>query len=191
MHRLRVTPSLLVLACTCLAGCASAPEQPTASGGSVVEQEVLATVRAVKSGTAPHFVSSRAVRLPTLELYAIAIFDYDLPPSCGGYRFRVYESGTTQILEYAYERDGETHFIRDYVTGSSPFIHPGLWSSFDHTADSVTEMMTLFAEGERSRLTPRVYSKGLVTGLAVMTQEELGTAYLQAIKAAAECDARS
>jgi hypothetical protein len=192
--------SLSVAGTALLTGCAyfNGAFAPDAGGPAIAErsgtraeygvgQEVLDTVEAVRSAGDVRQLSSRAVRLPTRELQSFTVFDYTLPESCGGYAFRVYDSGITHILEYSYERpDGGTSLIRDYIAGRSPFMTPGLWSSYDHTADSVTHMMTLFAETE-SRLAPRVYSRGLMTGLAEMTQEELGLAYRDAVRAASVC----
>jgi len=165
----------------------SATRNAAPAGDSGVELEVLATVQAVKRTGSRRILGSRAVRLPTRELYEIAVFDYAFPQACGGYRFRVYESGETQILEYAYEQGSAGEYlIRDYVAGSSPFIKPGLWSSYDHTADSVTHMMTLFGE-TNNPLMPSVYSRGVITGLAEMTQRQLDSAYREAVKAATQC----
>jgi len=125
------------------------------------------------------------------EFYPMTQFDYELPAECGGLTFRVYESGNTQILEYPYvEPDGSELEIRDYVSGTNPFIGPGLWTALDHTADSVSFMMTDFAE-TKNELIPEVYSKGLITGLPEALQRELGVVYRDAVHAAVLCDQRS
>lgn len=191
---------VLLLVASCLSGCAAQPQAPTearaagsAAGNAApasatdVESEVLATIQTVKGVGSRRVLGSRAVRLPTREHYEIAVFDYELPAACGGYRFRVYETGTTQILEYAYDQ-GSTgpYLVRDYVAGSSPFIRPGLWSSYDHTADSVSNMMVLLTETHHP-LMPRAYSRGFGTDLAETTQRELDSAYREAVKAASHC----
>jgi hypothetical protein len=197
----RLGTFVLLAAASALSACAALQGGPTQgssivaattprvapAGAAEIESDVLATIQAVKGTGSRRVVGSRSVRLPTREHYEIAVFEYELPASCGGYRFRVYESGDTQILEYAYERDGAERFlVRDYVTGSSPFIRPGLWSSYDHTADSVSHMMTAFVE-THNPLMPAAYSRGVVTDLAVMTQQELDLAYREAVKAATRC----
>ena len=155
------------------------------------ESDVLATIAAVKQTGHAQSISNRAVRLPVQEFYPMTRFEYALPAACGNYTFRVYESGATQILEYAMvDAAGAELSIRDYVAGTNPFIKPGLWTALDHTADSVSFMMTDFAE-TKSQIIPEVYSKGLVTGLPVSLQRELGVAYRRAVHAAALCDQRS
>jgi hypothetical protein len=154
-----------------------------------LESEVLAAVQAVKGSGLRRVLGSRSVRLPTREHYDITVFDYALPEACGGYRFRVYETGTTQILEYAYDQGrAEPWFVRDYIAGPSPFIRPGLWSSYDHTADGVSSMMMLFTE-TNNPLMPKAYSRGFGTDLAEMTQRELDSAYREAVRAASHCAA--
>jgi hypothetical protein len=190
----RLGALVLLLAAACVTACADQARRQAESTSrdavppdAAIEADVLATIRAVKGVGSRRIVGSRAVRLPTREHYEIAVFDYAFPEACGGYRFRVYETGTTQILEYTYDQGSTGRFlVRDYVAGSSPFIRPGLWSSYDHTADSVSNMMTLFVETDNP-LMPAVYSRGVVTDLATMTQRELDSAYREAIKAATHC----
>jgi hypothetical protein len=198
----RLGTLLPLLAMACLSGCAAQqpsaqapraaellPRHATSATPSELESQVLATIQTVKGVGSRRILGSRSVRLPTREHYEISVFDYELPASCGGYRFRVYETGTTQILEYTYDQ-GSTgpYVVRDYVAGSSPFIRPGLWSSYDHTADSVSNMMVLFTE-TNNPLMPRAYSRGFGTDLAEMTQIELDSAYRDAVKAATRCAA--
>ena len=153
--------------------------------------EVLATVAAVKRTGHVQQISNRAVHLPVQEFYPMTVFDYELPAECGALAFRVYESGNTQILEYTYvEQDGSELEIRDYISGTNPFIGPGLWTALDHTADSVSFMMTDFAE-TKNQLIPEVYSKGLITGLPETLQRQLGLVYRNALRAAVLCDQRS
>jgi hypothetical protein len=170
-------------------GNGAAPPSGLARYGT--EPEVLATVAAVKRAGRVQHISNRAVRLPVQEFHPMTVFDYELPAACGKLAFRVYEAGTTQILEYTYvEPNGAQLEIRDYVTGTNPFVRPGLWTALDHTADSVSFMMTDFAE-TKNDLIPEVYSKGLITGLPEMLQRELGLAYRNAVQAAALCDQRA
>jgi hypothetical protein len=195
----RLVPACLAAGATAaLASCTAFEGPPRAQGdaarrapqyGSV--SEVLATVAAVKRTGHVQQISNRAVHLPVQEFYPMTQFDYELPAECGGLAFRVYESGNTQILEYTYVgQDGSELEIRDYVSGTNPFIGPGLWTALDHTADSVSFMMTDFAE-TKNELIPEVYSKGLITGLPEKLQRELGAAYRDAVRAAVRCDQRS
>ena len=191
----------LLLVVSCLSGCAAQPPTATQAHAAAdllprtaapaaapeLESEVLATVETVKESGSRSVLGSRSLRLPTREHYEIAVFDYKLPAACGGYRFRVYETGSTQILEYAYDHGGTApYLVRDYVAGSSPFIRPGLWSSYDHTADGVSHMTTLFTE-TNNPLMPRAYSRGFGTDLGETTQRELDSAYREAVKAASHC----
>jgi len=190
---------LVAGAAATVAGCAAFGGRATPSEGDQArrvsryggESEVLAIVAAAKQTGHAHQISNRGVRLPVQEFYPMTQFDYELPAACGGLAFRVYESGSTQILEYTYvEPNGSELEIRDYVAGTNPFIRPGLWTALDHTADSVSFMMTDFAE-TKNQLIPEVYSKGLITGLPEMLQRELGVVYRNAVHAAALCDQRS
>lgn len=152
-----------------------------------VGREVLATVALVKGAGEARQLGSRAVHLPLDEYQPIAEFDYALPPACGGYAFRVYETAKTQILEYAYsDADGAVFLIRDYVLGANPFIKPGLWSAFDHTADTIPYMRAELEE-TTPPLSPSVYLKALVTGDSESLQRELGMAYKRAVRAAVHC----
>lgn len=193
--RLKRTPLFTLALLTCsglLPGCAAFIQKAFSADHGFAEEygsprDVLATVDLVMAAGKSSRMGSQAVHLPTHELHSFTVFDYRLPPDCGGYAFRVYESGKTRILEYRYERrPGETYLIRDYVSGNNPFMKPGLWSAYDHTADSVSTMMTLFVETQ-GRIVPRVYSRGPVTGLGEMTQRDLGLAYRYAVEAGRQC----
>jgi len=187
---------LAAIASVSLAGCTAFDGGKTQGSWTRVaryggEADVLATVAAVKRTGKAQSISNRAVRLPVQEFYPMTRFEYELPAACGNYTFRVYESGTTEILEYALVgADGTELSIRDYIAGTNPFIKPGLWTALDHTADSVSFMMTDFAE-TKSLIIPEVYSKGLVTGLPESLQRELGAKYRQAVHAAALCEGQS
>jgi len=132
-------------------------------------------------------LSSRAIRLPERPLGEIAVFGYQFPLSCGGHQFRVYETHDAQILEYQYDaNDGGTQMIRDYISGPSPFVEPGLWSAYDHTADSISTMTSQF-EQRGAGMFNGVYSQGLVTNLPDVEQRALGSAYQQALSDVYDC----
>jgi hypothetical protein len=157
-----------------------------------VGRDVLATVALVKEAGEERRLSSRAVRLPLDEYEPIDEFDYALPPECGGYTFRVYETARTQILEFAYsDADGAVFRIRDYVTGANPFIRPGLWGAYDHTADTIPYMRAELAENSAPPPPSYVYLKALVTGDSEPLQRELGMAYKRAVRAAVRCPTSS
>ena len=185
-------PGAAVAISVLLGGCAFFQPPPDAADEarirSEVEADVESTVSAVKSGGSLQLLGSRAVRLPLNPLQSISSYEYQYPETCGSHFFRVLEAGETQILEYSHlrEGDGMVFVIRDYVSGPSPFIEPGLWTSYDHTSMDIPGMMVRLVESSRG-ITPRVYSRGLVTGLAVMTQDELDYAYRTALRAAREC----
>lgn len=151
------------------------------------EFSVQATIAAIKAKGSQDRVSSRAIRLPERPLGEIAVFDYRFPPSCGDHQFRVLEAKDIQILEYNYAGvGGNRHMIRDYVSGTSPFVQAGLWSAFDHTADSIATMSSQF-EQRGDGMFNGVYSQGLVTGLPAMEQRQLGNAYQKAVSDAFNC----
>ena len=183
---------LAAVASASLTGCVAFGAGDTQQGWTRVaryggEADVLATVALVKGSGEAHRLSSRAVHLPLDEYEPIAEFDYALPPACGGYAFRVYETARTQILEFAYsDVDGATFLIRDYVLGANPFIKPGLWGAYDHTADTIPYMRAELAE-TLPPLPPYAYLKALVTGDSEPLQRELGMAYKRAIRAAVRC----
>ena len=157
------------------------------SGRYGLMAEISSTVASVKARGTLRLMGSQAVRLPSVLLDPISSYEYQYPVACGAYVFRVLESSDIQILEYSHLRqDGMVFVIRDYLTGPSPFIAPGLWTSYDHTSQDIPDMMTRYIE-TASRLTPRIYSAGPVTGLATMTQEELGVAYREALDGASHC----
>jgi len=157
------------------------------SGQYGLMAEISSTVASVKAKGATRLMGSHAVRLPSPLLDPISSYEYQYPMACGAYVFRVLESSDTQILEYSHLRqDGTVFVIRDYLAGPSPFIAPGLWTSYDHTSQDIPEMMARYIE-TASRLTPRIYSAGPVTGLATMTQQELGLAYREALDGASRC----
>lgn len=205
MSRASLSATSLVLGAAVLSGgCASMldarPGEQTMraaipAAGSVKSQyggrdDVFGIIAAVKSAGQVQMMGSRALRLPTLPLQAITSFVYRYADSCGGYEFRVLETAGTQILEYAYVREnGSMYLIRDYVAGPSPFMQPGLWSSYDHTSDGITMMMSEFAESS-TRLFAATYSLGPITGLAATTQQEFGEAYGEALRRANGCAER-
>ena len=153
------------------------------------QPNVLSTLRTVKAAGSVRVLGSHAVHLPIKPLSAVTVFDYQLPEACGGHSFRVYEFEQTQILEYVYVREnGQQESIRDYITGPSPFVKPGLWTSYDHTARGIGEMRTEFV-GTNARRAPSVYSRGLVTGLEGVAQRELDVAYRRALVFAESCNA--
>jgi len=136
-------------------------------------------------GTESH-VSSRAIRLPENPLGEVTIFSLKLPSNCGGHAFRVIEADGIRILEFEYTQStGDTHHIRDYVAGPSPFVRPGLWSAYDHTADSISSMKSQFSNsGGRHG---SMYSQGLVTSLPAAERQILGRAYQSAISDVRSC----
>jgi len=145
------------------------------------------TIRAVIRNGSEDRLSSHAIRLPERPLSEIAVFGYRFPSICGGHEFRVYEAKGMQILEYSYAaQDGDKHMIRDYVSGPSPFVQAGLWTAYDHTADSISTMTTQF-EKRGDGMFNGVYSQGLVTGLPAVEQRALGNAYQQAISEVYDC----
>lgn len=122
-------------------------------------------------------LSSRAVRLPELPLGEITVSSFAFPSACGGHQFRVIETNKTQVLEYTYpDGKGDTYHIRDYVRGANPFIKPGLWTAFDHTADSIS-LMSSNVGSSQSGPVATVYSRGLVTSLPKEKQHLYGRAY--------------
>jgi len=164
---------------------------PAPSGGSAGlygdEYIVQATIGTIKLRGNQDRMSSRAIRLPERPLGEIAVFGYQFPLTCGGHKFRVYEAQNTQILEYQYDsNDGDTQMIRDYISGSSPFVEPGLWSAYDHTAGSISTMTSHF-EQRGAGMFNGVYSQGLVTNLPNVEQREFGSAYQQALNDVYDC----
>jgi len=151
------------------------------------EYVVQAAIGAVKLQGNLGRVSSRAIRLPERPLGEIAVFGYQFPLTCGGHEFRVYEAQDMQILEYQYAaHDGATHMIRDYVSGPNPFVEPGLWTAYDHTAGSISSMTSQFEQRSGGSMNG-VYSQGLVTGLPVSEQRALGSAYQRALSDVYAC----
>ena len=136
-------------------------------------------------GTESH-VSSRAIRLPESPLGEVTVFSLELPSNCGGHAFRVIEADGVRILEFEYRQGaGATHRIRDYIAGPSPFVRPGLWSAYDHTADSISSMKSQFSNsGGRHG---SMYSQGLVTSLPAAERQILGRAYQSAISDVRSC----
>ena len=151
------------------------------------ESEVRDTVATVKTIGQVSEVSRHAIRLPNKPMQSITTFEYEIPAACGGHRFRVYEAGSTQILEYAYVPDaGNSFTIRDYVSGPNPFIRAGLWSAYDHTDESIGDMRFQFAK-RGTRLLKGTYSQGLVTGLDPTSRRALGSAYDRALSDSLSC----
>lgn len=136
-------------------------------------------------GTESH-VSSRAIRLPENPLGEVTVFSLELPSNCGGHAFRVIEADGIRILEFEYTQSaGNTYQIRDYVAGPSPFVQPGLWTAYDHTADSISSMKSQFSNtGGRHG---NMYSRGLVTSLPATKRQTLGKAYQLAINDVRSC----
>ncbi len=136
-------------------------------------------------GTESH-LSSRAIRLPENPLGEVTVFSLELPSNCGGHAFRVIEADGVRILEFEYRQGaGDTRQIRDYVAGPSPFVRPGLWTAYDHTADSISSMKTQFSNpGGRHG---NMYSQGLVTSLPATERQILGKAYQSAISDVRSC----
>jgi len=157
-------------------------DQPSIAPGQFGDEHaVQATIGTIKSRGEEVRISSRAIRLPERPLGEIAVYDYQFPPSCGGHEFRVLEANKLQILEYEFAGNGGASYtIRDYVSGPSPFVQPGLWSAYDHTADSISTMTTQF-EMRGDRMFTGVYSQGLVTGLSLAEQRTLGAVYQRAV----------
>lgn len=148
---------------------------------------VQATIGTIKLQGVRNRVSSRAIRLPERPLGEIAVFGYQFPSNCGGHEFRVFEAQGMQVLEYQYAAlGGETHMIRDYVSGPSAFVEPGLWSAYDHTAGSISTMTSQF-EQRGAGMFNGVYSQGLITNLPVAEQRTLGNAYQQALSDVHDC----
>lgn len=192
---------LVVSAAAQSAGCTALAERFAAfrdragsseSAGSHAElygadSDVRAIVHAVKSAGDTRVISSRALRLPNFPLNAITTFAHEFPANCGGHHFRVYETNGTQILEFEYAPvQGERFVIRDYLSGPNAFVQPGLWTSYDHTADSVSDMNIRF-ESRGSGILIGTYSQGPVTGLDSTNKRALGRAYDRALRDTLGC----
>ena len=176
-----------LLACT---ACVSTDSSTTSSVQFGDDFVVQATIGTIKSQGSQDRLSSRAIRLPERPLDEIVVFDYNFPQSCGGHDFRVLETGETQILEFEYAANGgDTYMIRDYVSAPNPFVRAGLWSAYDHTANSLSTM-TSQVEQRGDGMFNGVYSQGLVTGLPVAEQRALGSAYQEALYDVYNCSAR-
>lgn len=176
-----------MLACT---ACVSTDSSSTSSVQFGDDFVVQATIVTIKSQGRQDRLSSRAIRLPERPLDEIFVFDYQFPQSCGGHDFRVLETGETQILEYEYAAsNGDTYMIRDYVSGRNPFVQAGLWSAYDHTANSLSTM-TSQIEQRGDGIINSVYSRGLVTGLPVEEQRALGSAYQEALNDVYNCSTK-
>jgi hypothetical protein len=151
------------------------------------EADVRGTIDIVKTAGNVSKIGSHAIRLPSNPIRTITTFDYEFPDACGGHHFRVYEAGGTQILEYAYMPPiGKTYVIRDYVSGPNPFIQAGLWTAYDHTGDSVSDMRIQYARRGSGILTG-TYSQGPVTGLDLSARRALGRAYDSALRDSHAC----
>jgi hypothetical protein len=202
-----LTKKVLVLIATAVACTACAPMDSTVSGSAAGGDRLMSSSYASGNPTDQYGtdiairqaidtvitqgsqdrLSSRAIRLPERPLGEIAVFGYQFPMSCGGHKFRVYEAPNIQILEYQYDsNDGDTQMIRDYISGPSPFVEPGLWSAYDHTAGSISTMTSQF-EQRSSGMFNGVYSQGLVTNLPNVEQRALGSAYQQALSDVYDC----
>ncbi len=145
------------------------------------EYAVRVTIGTIKTQGSLNRLGSHAIRLPEQPLSEISVFNYQFPSSCGGHEFRVYEADSLQILEYEYAPvAGRSYVIRDYVSASNPFVKPGLWTAYDHTADSIATMSSQF-EKRGYGMFNGVYSQGLVTNLPAEDQLELGNAYRRAL----------
>lgn len=152
-----------------------------------VEDNVRGTVDVIKTSGDVSRISSHAIRLPSNPLRTITAFDYEFPADCGGHRFRVYEADGTQILEYEYApTSGREYIIRDYISGPNPFIRAGLWTAYDHTGDSVSDMSLKYAK-RGSGILAGTYSQGPVTGLDPSSKRVLGAAYDRALRDSTGC----
>lgn len=152
-----------------------------------VEDSVHGTVDVIKTAGDVSRISSHAIRLPSNPLRTITAFDYEFPADCGGHHFRVYEADGMQILEYAYAPTaGEEYIIRDYISGPSPFIQAGLWTAYDHTGDSISDMSLKYAR-RGSGILAGTYSQGPVTGLDPSAKRILGAAYDRALRDSDGC----
>ena len=172
-----------------MAGGVTSSPTPTSGSAGLFGDEftVQATIGKIKLQGNQARMSSRAIRLPERPLGEIAVFGYQFPLSCGGHEFRVYETQDTQILEYQYDSSvGGTQMIRDYISSPSPFVKPGLWSAYDHTAESISTMTSQF-EQRKGKSMKGVYSQGLVTNLPDAEQHVLGSAYQQALSDVYDC----
>lgn len=157
------------------------------SGIYGTDSDVRTTVEIVKTLGNVRIISSQALRLPSVNLSSITVFEYQFSDNCGGHHFRVFESDESQILEFEYTpADRERSFIRDYLSGRNSFVQPGLWTAYDHTADSISGMNIRFEERGTGILVG-TYSQGPFTGLKSLDKEILGMAYERAVRDIYSC----
>lgn len=135
-------------------------------------------------------LASTALRLPERPLSEIESFTYQFPEQCGGHEFAVYEADDTQILEYRHVDLDGTVRIRDYVAHDHPFVEPGLWGAYDHTAGGVKAMNAQVVD-RGDKMFAGSYSQGFVTGLPQAQQDALGDAYRRALSDVLACGALS
>ena len=183
------TRALLILGCCfCLGACSGwnwnllgSSKPATGSGPSVTDVQVQRVVDQVKTAGTRTELSSVAVKLPKQPTASITSYELTFPESCGGHRFRLYESEGLQVLEFTYTALDDREFeIRDYVQGPGPFIEAGLWSAYDHTADTIDDMYLEFEERGTGAIIG-TYSRGAVSKLPDEQKRVLATAYESAL----------
>ncbi len=182
--------ALAVATITLCAGCSTTPEvydNPYAGIADYGDEFAVVNAIGMVKREGEHMqLASTALRLPERPLTEIESFTYEFPEQCGGHEFVVYETDETQILEYRHD----TAHIRDYVSHGHPFVEPGLWGAYDHTANGVHAMNAKVVD-RGDKMFAGSYSQGYVTGLPQSEQEALGTAYRRAVNEVVACGALS
>ncbi len=185
----------LILLCFFLGACSGfleslglgADSAPTETRLSGTDEQVRQVIAQVKTAGVRAELSSVAVDLPKQPLRSITRYDLTYPESCGGHRFRLYESEELQVLEYVYTALDDREFeIRDYVQGPGPFVEAGLWSAYDHTADTIDDMYLEFEERGTGAVIG-TYSRGAVSTLPDEQKRVLATAYENALVDVQKC----
>jgi len=188
--------ALILIAC-CLGGCSgflqnispfgSNPGKPAAGTPESTNEQVRHVVDQVKTAGERNELSSVAVDLPRQPLEAIIRYDLTYPESCGGHRFRLYESDGIQVLEYVYTSlDNREFEIRDYIQGPGPFVEAGLWSAYDHTADTIDDMNLQYEQRGTGAIIG-TYSRGAVSSLPDEQKRILAMAYENALADVETC----
>ena len=190
------TAGVLLMSFATLGGCTGFLAELGAPGFSGAElpdpsvrtrEQIQQVIDRVKVSGARSELHSQALELPRKPLVAITTYDYTFAENCGGHRFRYYDLEDAQILEYVYAGpEGTQYEIRDYVSGPEVFVEAGLWSAYDHTADSVDDMMLEFRD-RGTGILAGTYSRGAMTSLPEEEKRVLARAYENALSDVERC----
>lgn len=151
-------------------------------------KSILRVAKLTKEKGQSKRVSTRRITMPQNYVGgSIERHVYQFPESCGGAKFSYFEGDGFGALGYHHGKK----IILDVMVGGGPFASPKLWGPYDQVLGDRhnVKMKLMMGNGQQDGmgLLKASYAIGMMPQMSKKHYAELGNAYVNAVRATAEC----